>query len=765
MDKNQSLEIQLQLAAQENQHLREQIQWMQTSKFWKLREISLDTKAKLAKLSGRLGIKSILQQVYKRIKEVTADNVTDGSSYSAISKPQSLKWSKEAKDVFANYSTVAFSVFIDSQADLVLPTSNEPIVSIILILYNRAELTYMCLRSLCEHFGAEPFEVIIIDNASSDRTRILLDRVKGANIILNSENIYFPAAVNQGARAAKGKYLLLLNNDAQLLPGSLSSAVKTLESAEDIGVVGGRIILLDGSIQEAGSIIWSDGSCLGYGRGDNPSAPMYMFQRDVDFCSGAFFLTPRDLFFSVGGFDEDYTPAYYEETDYCVKLLKTGKRIVYDPNSVILHYEFASSSSSLNAIELQASHRKLFVRKHSDWLKEQYASNEANILQSRLRSLPGQKKILFIDDKVPHIYMGSGFPRTNKILSALVELGYSITYYPMLRSPDDTWDYIYRDISQVVELVVGSEYAESGLRRFLTTRQDYYDYLLISRPHNLEKIRTIFNKLPRLLHKIKLIYDAEAIFSNRELMKLSLQGSPPSQSYAQSLIEQELQLAEGVDAIITVSELERQQFLDHGYSNVHVLSHMVPIQASETPFEARQDILFVGAMPDDNTPNADSIVWFASKVLPILNQKAEVKIKLLVAGINKAQRVLDLASDQVIILGKVNDLAPLYSTARVFIAPTRFAAGIPLKVCEAAAKGIPIIATNLVATQLGWQSGKELLAADEPEALAECCLQLYNDRDTWNEIRANALEIISQNYSPGKFTKNLEAVIESLQTE
>ena len=190
-------------------------------------------------------------------------------------------------------------------------------------------------------------EIIIVDNNSHDETSLLLDRLRGARIIRNAENRNFLLAVNQAAKEARGEYLLLLNNDAQVLPGTLRSALNTIRSAPDIGAVGGRLILLDGTLQEAGSIIWNDGSCLGYGRGDNPFAPMYMFRRDVDYCSGAFLLTPRSTSGKeLGGFDERFKPAYYEETDYCTRLWERRLRVVYDPNAVLLHYEFASSESA-----------------------------------------------------------------------------------------------------------------------------------------------------------------------------------------------------------------------------------------------------------------------------------------------------------------------------------------------------------------------------------------------------------------------------------
>jgi GT2 family glycosyltransferase len=160
----------------------------------------------------------------------------------------------------------------------------------------------------------------IVDNNSTDKARLLLSRIKGAKIIQNTENLHFLLACNQASRVASGRYLLFLNNDTQVLADSINSSLRTIKFSEDIGAVGGKIILPNGTFQEAGNIIWQDGSCSTYGRRDEPFAPKYMFMRDVDYCSGAFLLTNRELFMNMGGFDEDYKPAYYEETDYCVRL-------------------------------------------------------------------------------------------------------------------------------------------------------------------------------------------------------------------------------------------------------------------------------------------------------------------------------------------------------------------------------------------------------------------------------------------------------------
>jgi hypothetical protein len=215
----------------------------------------------------------------------------------------------EIKAHFTELCRASLEDFLTSGAVLELPRSESPTLSIIVVLFNRAELTLACLRSISAHCGVD-CEVVVVDNDSEDETPRLLDRLRGVHILRNTTNRHFLAAVNHAARYCHGEYLLLLNNDAQLLPGAVKSALQTMRSSPDIGAVGGRIVLLDGTLQEAGSIVWRDGSCAGYGRGDEPFAPMYSFRRDVDYCSGAFLLTPRRVWEDLGGFDHAFEPAY-----------------------------------------------------------------------------------------------------------------------------------------------------------------------------------------------------------------------------------------------------------------------------------------------------------------------------------------------------------------------------------------------------------------------------------------------------------------------
>ncbi len=225
----------------------------------------------------------------------------------------------------------------------------RPKLSVLLVLFNQAELTLHCLESLQRHAGL-PIELIIMDNGSSDATSALLERLDGVTLLHSSENLHFLGGVNRAAKSATGDYLLLLNNDARVLPGTIDAAMARLETSVNVGAVGGPIVLLDGTLQEAGSIVFDSGSCLGYGRGRDPGEAEFRFRRDVDFCSGAFLMLRRSLWEELGGFDEAFAPAYYEETDLCMRIWSSGRRVVYEPDAKIVHFEFGSSQENGDAI-------------------------------------------------------------------------------------------------------------------------------------------------------------------------------------------------------------------------------------------------------------------------------------------------------------------------------------------------------------------------------------------------------------------------------
>jgi GT2 family glycosyltransferase len=659
----------------------------------------------------------------------------------------------EMKDYFHG----SLGTFLHSFDRIALPCSDSPEISVIGVLYNRADLTHFCLRSLAAS-RLESAEVILVDNASSDLTEKLLKRVDGVRVIRNEENRHFLLAANQAAQQAKGEVLLFLNNDTEVMPGSIIHALNTLKSSGNIGAVGGKLIFPHGMLQEAGSIIWNDGSCVAYGRGDTPSLPQYMFRRDVDYCSAAFLLTRRRLFLELGGFDESYQPAYYEDSDYCLKLWKRGLRVVYEPQAVVLHHEFGSSASQEQGLELQSRNRSLFLQKHHEWLSKQQEPKQKNMLLARDRG-GFRRRVLLIDDRVPHPCLGAGYPRANTLVRGLIHHGCFVTHYPLI-VPAEPWDGVYRDFPPEVEVMISC--GESNLESFLTERRGYYDAMLVSRPLNMAVVDPLIEKRPELFAGIDIIYDAEAIFSFRELRRRKLRGVPDSKEQEKELVATEIKLARFAKTVICVSEEECSHFKQAGIPNVALLAHSVPVQPTSRSFDQRNGFLFVGFVFDDESPNGDSLLWFLEEIFPRIQERLGPHVNFTFAGLNNSPRLAGIKRAGVIQAGVVPDLTQPYNQARVFVAPTRFAAGLPMKIHEASSRGLPVVGTSLMAAQLGWTGERDMLVADDARGFADQCIRLYTDPLLWSRIRENALERVRRECSPETFLTKLKTILDEL---
>ncbi len=660
----------------------------------------------------------------------------------------------EAKHAAGKLARTTLEFFLSSRTRLILPSSTELKISVLIVAYNRAELTLRCLLSLVEN-APPAIEVIIVDNGSFDETSDLLNQIEGAHVIHNEENMHFISGANQAARQAQGEYILFLNNDTQLLPGSIHSALNTIESSPDIGAVGAKLILSDGSLQEAGSILWRDGSCVAYGRGDDPFASQYMFMRDADFCSAAFLLTNRKVFLAAGGFDEAYKPAYYEDADYCLKLWKRGMRVVYDPNVALIHHEFASSSSMEEAIQLQNANRQIFVMKHPEELSNQPDSRLANFLEARTHLQP-RKKVLFIDDRVPHPSIGSGFPRAHAILLSLRRLNCFVTCYPMFFINED-WSSVYADVPQEVEVILSAGHL--SLPKFLDERKDFYDAMIVSRPPNMEIVQQLRQRREDLFQNVRFIYDSEALFSMRDVSLRRAKGEEVSEEEIPKLVQKEIALAAGADVVLSVSHGERELLARDLLQQVQVLGHCVTITPTSRSFSERTGFLFVGAIYDDLSPNADAVQWFVKEIFPMIQKKLGPDTHFTIAGINHSDRITALAGPGIHVVGYIEDLTEIYDKSRVFVAPTQYAAGIPFKIHNAAAHGLPVVATSLLGGQLGWKNEEELLLADTAETFAENCVKLYSNSGLWNRIRENALNRVITDCSQESFDQTLKNIL------
>lgn len=642
-----------------------------------------------------------------------------------------------------------------------------PAVSVCMVLHNQFALTMQALASLRACF-AGAIELILVDSGSTDETRHITSYVAGARLLRFENNIGFVRGCNAGFRIAQAPAVLMLNNDVTLGPGAIAAALGRLASDPRIGAVGGKVIRSHGVLQEAGCIIWGDGFTAGYMRDESPLAPEANFVRDVDFCSGAFLMLRADVLRVMGGLDEAFAPAYYEETDLCVRITRAGWRIVYDPAVTLNHLEYGSGGQR-KAEEQIVRSRDIFVSKHREWLAAKPLQptpppgvtvgsrpDPAASLHARSPRVtePGFQRVLFIEDTLPLRGIGSGFVRSNDILRAMADLGAAVTVFPVNGCRFDLAA-VYADMPETVEAL--HDRAETDLDAHLAERAGFYDIVWIARTHNLHRLH---RTLARHCGQIPWVLDTEAIVSVRLAARARLDGADFDLPAA---IATEFSQAHLCRRIVAVNAQEAALLRAAGVGPVAILGHARSPAPAGPGFSARAGLLFIGAIHEPDSPNHDSLIWLIDEVLPLVEAVLGPEIRLTVVGyLGEGVRLERFAGrPSVTLLGPVADTTPLYEKHRVFVAPTRFSAGIPYKVHESASFGLPVVATRLLAEQLGWTNGADLLAAAQNDAagFAAAIISLYRSEPLWTRLRATALRRIESENDPKTYRETVGGLL------
>ncbi|MBB2174333.1 glycosyltransferase [Gluconacetobacter johannae] len=653
------------------------------------------------------------------------------------------------------------AAFRQTARDAMLLHAREPIdftprgapdVSVIVVVRNHFALTLQALASVRAGWPGD-IDLIVVDSGSHDETIHIERFVTGARLIRFSRNLGYVDACNAALRHVAAPATLFLNNDLTLGHQAIGRAMRRLTSAPDIGAVGAKLVRTNGVLQEAGSIIWRDGSTGGYLRDRDPTVPEANFVRDVDYCSGAFLMVRSDILRAMDGFDPAFSPAYYEEVDLCVRLRKAGYRTVYDPAIVVRHLEYGSSDGAFSH-GLMRRNLHVFATKHRDVLRYCYPRNDENAVFART-ARQDRRRILYIEDRIPLRHLGSGYVRSNDIVRMMVELGYHVTIFPITPS-HESLPAIYRDFPDSVEILHDRDI--DVLADFVRGRSRYYDLTWVGRTHNLDRLLPALAATSVDLPVNGFILDTECIAAPRTAARARVLGLPPPPPLPEAL-RAELACAYFCQQIVTVNAHDAELARQAGFENISILGHMIAPRPTMRRWVERQDMLFLGAIHDMGSPNYDSLDWFVTHVLPLLPPT----FHLSVAGhVGPTVHFTAFAGNgRVRLLGPVDDPAPLYDQHRVFVAPTRFAGGMPYKIHEAASYGLPVVATELLCTQTGWTDGRDILSGgtDDPRRFAEAIMALHDDPALWTVVRNGALRRLAQENGPDSYRNELAAIL------
>jgi GT2 family glycosyltransferase len=240
---------------------------------------------------------------------------------------------------------------------------DSPAVSIIVLVTARVDRLVQCLASISAHADADPVaEILVLANGTSPANLVPLDDREDIVLIRSAVNHGFGAGCNWAARFARGSRLVFINDDAVATAGWLAALSGAMDDDPRTGVVGSRVLLTDGRLQEAGNVVWRDGSTSHLGRGLRADEPDLLARRDVDYVSFCSAMVRREAWDQVGGFDERFFPAYYEDVDLCLSLRELGWRVVCEPASVVVHEEGASTPVRLRQFLSRRNQRRFVVK-------------------------------------------------------------------------------------------------------------------------------------------------------------------------------------------------------------------------------------------------------------------------------------------------------------------------------------------------------------------------------------------------------------------
>lgn len=632
-------------------------------------------------------------------------------------------------------------VWIKPQS-IILRTSDCPVVSIIIPAYGKPDVTLRCLASLARGAPSVPYEVIVVEDASGDTDADCIAGVSGVRFLLNSQNLGFLRSCNEAAKQARGDYLLLLNNDTQVTEDAVDALWRTFGRFPQAGLVGSKLVYPDGSLQEAGGIVWADGSARNHGRHGNRLAPAYNYLRDADYVSGAAIMVETALWRRLGGFDERFCPAYYEDTDLAMQVRQAGRRVLYQPASTVIHFEGVSNGTDvgsgikryqvINAGKFQEKWRAVLARDH-------LGADEANIVVAADRAQQ-RRVVLVTNDLVVRPDNDAGSRAIQQSIDALLALGCLVKFWP--ENPAEPGSYADDLRQRGVEVLAGRHVPD--FERWIAGLGRRIDAAFVHRPE--PSVRFVAG-LRRHQPKARIIYYGHDLHYRRLAAQASLEGSARLEAAADAsyLIESDLWQQVDTSVYFAREEVDEVQARHPDHDVRLVQPYCFEPAAGNRPVVDAPSLIFVAGF--GHPPNVDAARWLVDEVMPRV-WGACPGASLSLVGSKPTDEVRALAGARVTVTGWVSDerLAELYRLHRVAVVPLRFGAGVKHKVVEALSAGLALVTTPIGAQGLdGLASASRV--CDSAEDMAAQILHLLQDERLCAQLGAAGQHYVQERFS------------------
>ncbi len=638
----------------------------------------------------------------------------------------------------------------------VFPIHDRVDVSIIVPVFNHCRDTRDCLLSIAQSTAGSSYEVVVVDDGSTDETPEMLGRIEGLIQLRNDVNLGFIGSCNRGAAAARGEFLVFLNNDTLVTSGWLEALRRTFDDIPGTGLAGAKLIYPDGRLQEAGGVIWHDASGWNYGKFDDPDHPKYNFAREVDYCSGACLMVRRALFQHLGGFDTEFKPAYYEDTDLAFKIRHAGQKVIYQPLARIVHHEGLTSGRSVSSgvkshqLVNQAKFRRRWGERlaaHPDPL-----SGPVRLVHPHGAEELPRGQVLVIDHRLPTPDRDAGSLRMLELVRAICRRGHHVCFIPddlMAPSP-------YQQVLQGMGVEVIHHPYYRSVRSFLKQHGEDFDVVIISRAEIAARhMATVQRFAPRA----KVVFDTVDLHFLREEREARLKRDPLRHVSAAKRKQQELNLARSADLTLVVSALEKDILdLERLGLDVRIISTIYPLDGADIPgFEGRSNILFIGGF--EHPPNVDAVLYFARDIFPLV--KASIPEAVFqVIGADPTAEILQLAGQDIQVLGYVPEVRHFFDQARLSVAPIRYGAGVKGKVNQSMSFGVPAVVTRVAAEGMYLVHEQNALIADDPEDFADAVVRLWTEPEIWHRLSVNSRENLREHFSVEAAGRRIDELLE-----
>lgn len=525
---------------------------------------------------------------------------------------------------------------------------------------------------------------------------------------------------------------------------------------EKVGLTGSKLIYPNGILQEAGGVIWSNADGWNYGRNDVSDKPEYNYVKEVDYISGAAMMIRKNLWDTIGGFDERFAPAYYEDTDLAFSVREEGCKVVYQPRSQVIHYEGISNGTDteIGMKRYQIENKEKFKEKWTEELRNQcHNPNELFLARDRSKD---KKIVVFIDRYVPQYDKDAGSKSTLAYIRAFLKMGYQVKFVPEDFKADDKYSVYLEQLG--VEVLTGSFYL-LNIDKWFMDYGKHIDVVFSNRPY------TTFKFLDALKTSIKgkLIYYGHDLHYARELQEYRLTKDKSLLTHANQIKQLEYAIMEQADVVYYPSYLEIEEIAKEapGIKATAIPVYVYDKSNEKRPLDAsiRKDLVFVGGFAHE--PNVDAVCWFVKEILPLVLREIP-DIILQVIGSNPPEEIKNLANEHVVIRGFVSEeeLEDAYIHAKMAVVPLRFGAGMKGKVIEALYYHVPVVTTKVGAQ--GLQAYEEVMKVeDDAQVFADVVIKLYQDTIELNTMSNAMPDYIQKYFSMEAAKKILKDSIES----